>query len=275
MRNPRIGNINHSLTLNKPGVCQVFFVDTEKVLSAPDLLMLMRNSSNVDELLSRSLVDLKLDENWHDFVNDFSLWGLYSYDDKASAQGTYTSFKVTVPVPHDQYESHSKTFNAMRDKQFLVFVMLKDKSCRLLGTVERGCDFDRKFTTGNHKGASRNDLTFSWDSDINPLYYKNPFLDELYMDASSLAYDCFTDFEFGITINNLSAPTVLTIQFFDEVQNKWIDIKDVTATTNGYTDFLITPYTFEQNRIYHLRAKAKTLGIISSTYSVNPTLYCS
>lgn len=274
MRKPTIGNINHSLCINKPGVCKAFFVDTEKVLSSPDLLMLMKNSSNVQEPLSRSLVELCLDENWHDFVNDFNLWGLYTYDDKSSAQGILTSFKVTVPVPMDIYETHAQTFNAMRDKQFIVFVMLKDKSCRILGTVDRGCDFDRKFSTGNHKGASRNDLTFTWDSDINPLYYKNPFLDELYMVASSLAYDCFTEFEFGITINNLSAPTVLTIQFFDEVQNKWVDIQDVTATTNGYTDFLVTPYTFDQNRIYHLRAKAKTLGIISNTFSINPTLYC-
>lgn len=274
MYNPAIKPFNHSLLINKSGLCKVYYAPKDKVLSMLSIQHLFGLSDSTAQLLSRSSIQFKEDGNWLDFANDFNLLGSYSYDDKVSPQGDYTEYKVTVPVPHDIYEANAGGFSAMKNRQFVVFIILKDGSCRLLGSFERACDFDRKFTAGNHKTASKNDLTFSWTSATNALYFKNPFVDELHLEHTLLDYDCGNTTVFDVIVNNFTMSFDLTVQYFDEATNAWVDIQDFTITSGGLQSLIVQPFVFEPYRIYHTRAIAKVSRIISNTLSQNPTLYC-
>lgn len=274
MYHPTLKPINHTLLTNRSGLCKVYYAPKDKVLSAPDLLFILGKDGSLVMPLSRSLVQFKEDGNWIDFANDMNLLGIYSYDDKTSAQGDYTEYKVTVPVPHDIYQSNASGFSAMKNRQFVVFVILKDGSCRMLGSLERGCDFDRKFTSGNLKSPSKNDLTFTWTSALNTLFFKNPFVDELHLEHTLIDYNCADLFQFDVTVSNYTASFLITVQYYDEATNAWIDIQDFTITSGGLKQLIVQPFVFEPYRIYHTRAIVKASGIISNTLSSNPTRNC-
>ena len=279
MYNNKQDQLLHELYANHPGVCKIYFAQCDLVLSTPTLKSLFMKSDNVRELLSRSLIEFRGEGNWLDLSNDFNLRGVYSYDDKANAQGEYTQYKLTIPIPHDDFETRGKVFNALKNRQHLAFIILKDGSCRLLGTVERGCDIDRKFSSGETtKGVSKNDITFYWESAVNAFYFKNPFKDEIYLVHNSLTYDCGSETELGVVVSNLPSGTLqLTAQYYDETTDSWKDINTVpqNVSVNGYTDLGLFNFTYKQGYIYNTRIIDKAQGIISNTYTSYPTEYCS
>jgi hypothetical protein len=175
MYSNEIKALNHELVSNHPGVCRAFFVPKDQVLSMPTIKDLMLSGSSDSQLLDRSLIQLRQGAEWLDLVNDFNLLALFSYEDKQSAHGDYTEYKLTIPVPHDDYETKGKVYNTFRGRQFIILLLLKDGSLRCLGSLERGCDLARKFSSGNIKSANRNDITFDWQSSINAFYYINDF----------------------------------------------------------------------------------------------------
>lgn len=174
MLQQNIADLMHEMELNYPGVCTMLVVEKKGVQSMPNLLSLMSSHIAADEgdFYIEEII-LKAGYSWKKISTDFSFDVSFEEEEKVTMQGKHFTCKTALKIPNDSF-SRGKIQRAYDGVEFIQLIKESTGAWRVVGTMERGCVYYSKLSTGTRiKGPNKHECGFVWESGERCFYTKS------------------------------------------------------------------------------------------------------
>lgn len=168
----------HNLQRNKPGLCHCILVEKEGVASMPNLTTLL-TSSVTDEEYDFLIEEITLKEGyqWKELSSDQNITLEFDEQEKKSVQQKAFTYQLSVRIPNDDFNTRGKLIRAYDNREFIMIVTERTGAIRVLGSMERGCDFSAQLKTGTlGKGPNQFTCGFTWEVGMQRAFYTKSFL---------------------------------------------------------------------------------------------------
>lgn len=226
------------LLSNKPGICEIFVIDKEEVISMPTRKDMLRSILPNASKIALSTINLKPGAGWLKVSNDNHADSQLEEKESPSPHRKTFIYEIAFLLPNDT-EEKGQIIRAYDYRKWLVAVKESTGAVRLLGTKERGADYISDFTTGTQMqhGNKYNNL-FRWQSGFRALY-TIPFDQDVILVLALISNDS-VDNEVDVLcgVKNATMPYTVTLQVW--VDGEWIDVGTFDITTAGSFSEAIT-----------------------------------
>ena len=184
-----ISDLQNTNKISIPGVCMAYAIAKDMISTMPGLLDIMQSTNPNAASYDSTLIYIEasfmgggpLLTMSNSAVNKISLDNEsgtnFTENEKPSVHNPFFTYEVTFNLPNDDEVLRGQILRAFDNREWIVIVRESGGPWRILGNLNRGCDFKAALATGSQtRGQSIYKCGFYWESSERALYMIAPAL---------------------------------------------------------------------------------------------------